>query len=233
MLVYSVIITFAFVIVFAVLSLIIYREGYISKIFVKLGWKENKAKVNWAVFSWNNMLEKLDYQADIVFFGDSIIRGSDFRKYFPDKKIVNLGYSGDNLSGMLQRVTMIKALKPSQIFILGGINGMTDKNVKQNAIIYAKLLDRIMETVPDAKIYVNSLLPLSSEKEKSICKNKTIRYFNQLISNVAQKKQIEFIDIYSVYEKDNMLNPDLTIDGIHLYPHAYDKWAKILMNYIK
>lgn len=232
MLCYSIIITISFVFILAAFSALIYRGGYTDKIFVKLGWKEYKAKQNWAVFSWNNMLEKLNYQADIVFFGDSIVRGSDFQKQFPHKKIVNLGYSGDTLSGMVERVSMIKALNPQQIFFLGGINGLTDKNVKKSAETYANLLDKISKAVPNAKIYVHCILPLSTEKEKKICKNETIKYFNKLISEIAVKREITFIDIYSMYEKDCVLNPDLTIDGIHLHPHAYDRWAEVLKEYI-
>ena len=232
MLWYSIIVTFFSLIILTAFCLLLYREGYVTKIFVKLGWIENRAKINWTAFSWNNMLEKLNYKADVVFFGDSIIRGSDFQKTFPNKRIVNLGCSGDTLAGMSERVNMIKALNPKQIFILAGINGLTDKNIEMSIKTYEGMLDKIKENNPDSKIYVHSVLPLSELKEKTICKNKTIKLFNEKISVLAYKKDIMFIDIYSIYEKNGVLNPELTVDGIHLHPYAYDNWANVLKKYI-
>lgn len=232
MIIYLIITTIILILVLFVLGLIICREGYVAKIFVKLGWRKNIVKQNWAVISWNNMLEKLNYEADIVFFGDSIIRGSEFNKHFIDKKIVNLGYTGDTLSGMLQRVTMIKAVNPNQIFILGGINGLTNKNVEKSIAIYDKLLDKISEILPDKKIYVHSILPISSKRETKICDNKTIKRFNQLIAKLTKEKGIEFIDIYPFYEKDGVMNPDFTTDGLHINQKAYDIWVNVMKNYI-
>lgn len=230
---YLAIVTIMFLLTFVALCIVVYRAGFIDKILVKLGVKQATAKRNWAVFSWNNMLEKLNYQADIVFFGDSIIRGSDFQKNFPDQKIVNLGYSGDTLAGMIERVPMLRALNPKKIFILAGINGLTDKNYRTSASTYGKLLNSIKEALPDADIYIHSLLPLSLEKQKQICKNETIQAFNRLLSDLASERSITFIDLYALYEKEGVLNPDLTVDGIHLHPHSYEPWASVLKGFVQ
>lgn len=229
---YAIAVTVLFVFVSVAFVALAHRGGYFRKLFVKLGWRNPKTTTNWAVFSWNNTMEKLDYQADIVFFGDSITRGSDFRKDFPNKKIVNLGYSGDTLAGMVGRVSMIKAMNPKQVFILGGINGLTNQNAVQCAKTYEKLLDAVKEALPETRIYVQSVLPLSSEKEKAICKNETIIFFNQRIRELAEARELPFIDLYSLYVKDGVMNPELTVDGIHLNPHAYGRWAALLEKYI-
>lgn len=232
MLAYAILITAFCILLLIVLGMLIHRNGYLQKILVKLGLKEQKEKTNWAVFSWNNTMEKLDYQADVVFFGDSIIRGSDFRKQFPHKKIVNLGYSGDTLSGMIKRIPMITAMHPQQVFILGGINGLTNRNADRCIAVYEKLLNEIRQAMPFTKIYIHSLLPLSSEKERKICKNQTILCFNQRLRSLAEARNIPFIDLYTLYAKDGVLNPDLTVDGIHLFPHAYERWATALHPYL-
>lgn len=229
---YSFIVTVLLSFVLVAFCFVAHRAGYIDKILVRLGKKQATAKPNWAVFSWNNMLEKLNYQADIVFFGDSIIRGSDFQKEFPNQRIVNLGYSGDTLSGMIERVSMLRALNPRKIFILAGINGLTNKNYSVSAVTYGRLLDKIKEALPNADIYIHSLLPLSEQKQKRYCKNETVKAFNRLLSDLAAEKGITFIDIYSLYEKEGVLNPDLTVDGLHLHPHSYDRWARALKDCI-
>ena len=140
MLMYSIIVTVFCIVFLSVLVMILYREGYVFRILGKMGLMEYKQKTNWAVFSWNNMIEKSDMNADIVFFGDSITRGSNFHKRYPNKKIINLGFSGDTLTGMVARVEMIKAFKPEQIFVLGGINGLTNMNIDKSIKTYSRLL---------------------------------------------------------------------------------------------
>lgn len=233
MIYYAMIITAFAVLFFLAFAFIFVRSGYLGKILVKLGLAEQKSKPNWAVFSWNNTIEKLDYKADIVFFGDSLIRGSDFRKNFRDKKIINLGYSGDTLAGMVERVSMVKALFPKQVFLLGGINGLTNTNVDRCARKYAELLDKLSAELPESEIYVQSLLPLSTEKERSICTNESIKSFNHKIEALAIERKMIYIDLYTIYELDGKINPELTKDGIHLLPSSYDIWAKAIEKYIK
>ena len=232
MFMYSIIITLFCIISLTISALILYREGYLFRILGKLGVIEYKPKRNWAVFSWNNMAEKLDMEADIVFLGDSITRGSNFHKRYPNKKIINLGLSGDTLSGMLTRVQTIKAFNPKQIFILGGINGLTNLNIDKSIKTYSRLLKKIKSSIPDAKIYVQTVLPISKAKEKNICKNKTIIIFNKMLSELATEYGVVFIDLHTSYFTDGVLNPELTVDGLHLYPFAYDKWENILDDYI-
>lgn len=70
----------------------------------------------WARVGWTNTIEKLHSIFDIAFFGNSITRGSDFQLNFADKKIINLGYSGDNILGMIKRVPMIQKSNAECIF---------------------------------------------------------------------------------------------------------------------
>ena len=169
-LMYAVIVSVVAVVGWMAALLLAVKAGYLTKILVKLGLKEQQAKINWTAFSWDSCLKKLEYKADVVFFGDSIVRGGDFHKAFPDKKIVNLGCSGDTLSGMSNRISMIEAVSPEKIFFLGGINGLTDYNLANCVKKYTALLEQMKKTNPNAKIHVHSLLPIAKEKEKSICK---------------------------------------------------------------
>lgn len=190
------------------------------------------SEIDWAVVSWNNTLLKLDYDADIVFFGDSITRGSDFRQYFPDSKIVNLGYSGDSLKGMLGRVSAVAAVKPEKVFLLGGINGLTDTNADICMENYASLLNSLKEALPDAQIYIQSILPVSRENEDIYCHNTAIVDFNAKLVELAEDNDATFVDLYRLYELNGEMNPELTVDGVHLKSDAYDLWAAEIEQYI-
>lgn len=229
---YTVIITIIAIISVSLFVLLFIKVGMLSKLLFKLGFIKQKSNINWSAFSWESCLKKLEYSADVVFFGDSIIRGGDFHKAFKDQRIINLGSSGDTLSAMLRRVSMVEAVNPKKIFFLGGINGLSNMNIKKCVEQYSELMDALKRSAPDAQIYVHSLLPISKSKEKKICSNKTIREFNERIKNIAVEKGLTFIDLYPLYEKDGSMNPEHTIDGLHLKPEAYGFWFDEIREYI-
>ena len=93
------------------------KTNYIASKLERLGIMKidpTKRGDYWCLQGWTNTLEKLHLDVDVVFFGNSITRGSSFEKYFPDVSICNLGYSGDNTDGMLLRVNQIKAVNPER-----------------------------------------------------------------------------------------------------------------------
>lgn len=230
--VYAIIATTIILLILAAFILVFHHAGYDEKLFVKLGFKEQTSKINEAVLSWERCLEKLEYDADVVFFGDSITCLGDFQKYFPNIKICNLGHGGDSLSGMINRISMIQSVNPEKVFLLGGINGLTDLNLDNCVSKYAQLLDLLEESLLDTEIYIQSVLPISSAKELSICHNSTITRFNAEIKELAETHDLEYIDLYSLYELNGEMNSQLTLDGVHIKPDAYDLWAEKISKYI-
>lgn len=226
------IITIAFAVTFLGFAILFFHGNYDAKILAKLGVQSKAMTTDWAVVGWNNTMEKLDYDADVVFFGDSIICGSDFREYFPEKKIVNLGYPGDTLIGMKQRIPAIIALSPKKVFVLGGINGLTDANIDMALNEYCDLLKELKTALPMSEIYVQSVLPISQSKERMVCHNTTIVEFNQSLEWIAVEQGMTYVDLYSLYELDGQMNSELSKDGIHLWPEAYGRWADAIKGYM-
>ena len=229
---YEIIVTIIAVIGIMSFLMLLIKSGYFSKFLVRFGILESKSKTNWTAFSWESCLIKENLKADIVFFGDSIVRGGEFQKRFENVKIVNLGCSGDTLSGMISRVSTVKALNPKKIFVMGGINGLTDYNINKSLVTYKKLIDEIKNNLPNASIYIHSLLPISKNKEKQICKNKTIINLNNELRKYSENKDIQYIDLYDLYSKNGKINPELTVDGIHLKQEAYCIWMNEIEKYI-
>ena len=188
----------------------------------------------WSIRGWTNTLEKLHLDMDVVFFGNSITCGSSFEKYFPNVKICNLGYPGDNTDGMLLRTGQIKAVNPEKIFIMAGINGLHIQTEKVFTEKYATMVDSIKLAVPTAKIYLQSILPVnpSMKAGKGFSKEKIARC-NELVQKIAEQKGCVYIDLYRLYAVDGIMPEELTRDGVHLYPKAYDRWAKEIKKYIE
>lgn len=229
---YPIIITVLAVCLLAALIFVTVRSGYGTKVLTKLGILTPEEEKNWTAVGWSNTLEKLDYDADIVFFGDSITRESDFRKYFPEKTIVNLGCPGDKLKGMPERVSAIAAVKPEKVFILAGINSLHDGNIEECIKEYRILLDALTAALPNAEVFLQSVLPIEPKWEDITCHNSVIVEFNRRLSALAEEYKMTYVDIYSAYVLDGQMNPALSRDGLHLKPAEYSHWAEVIAQYI-
>ena len=236
---YAILITIAFLVEAIVSALIFHRVGYDKKDLEKMEVIENThsqniESQNKAILAWDNCLQKMDYDADVVFLGDSITRDSDFGKYFDEQRIVNLGLGSDTIMGMIDRIPMVVSVKPEKIFLMGGINGLNDDNIDDCAKSYSELLDKLHSALPDAEIIVQSVLPIAIKQEtanKNNCHNTSIEQFNARIEEIAAERCIDYIDLYSLYYLNGEMNPSLTRDGVHLHPEAYDLWANAIRSY--
>lgn len=186
----------------------------------------------WALYGWTNTLNKLRIEADIAFFGNSITADSDFQSEFPDKKIVNLGYPGDNIKGMLRRIPMLSAVNPKKIFIMAGTNDLVHVSLEEYTSRYKCLIKAIKDSNPQSSIYIESVLP-SNHKLSDYAPNKKIQQANAILHDIANTFDCTFIDLYNLYvDNDNELIIDLTKDGVHLLPESYKIWSESIKNYI-
>ena len=213
------------------------KTNYINSKLERLGIMEidpTKRGDYWSIVGWTNTLEKLHLDVDVVFFGNSITRGSCFEKYFPNVSICNLGYPGDNTDGMLLRVNQIKAVNPEKVFVMAGINGLHVQTEQVFTEKYATLVDSIKQAVPTAKIYLQSILPVNPSMKAGKSPNKEkIAKCNEIVRKIAEQKRCFYVDLYSLYAVDGIMPEELTRDGVHLYPEAYDRWANEIKKYIE
>lgn len=217
----------------AALLALFFHGNYGRKLLVKLDLRNPLPSESAALKAWENSLEQLDCDADVVFFGDSLTRLSDFRPYFPGIRICNLGMSRDTVEGMLRRVGMVQAVSPKLVFVEGGINGLGDAGMDKVLDQYARLMDSLREALPGAKIVIQSCTPLSRKCERIFaCSNETIRAFNGELRRLAEARGMPFVDLYGLYERDGMIDPDVTRDGAHLKDEAYAPWAETIRPYI-
>lgn len=187
----------------------------------------------WSIHGWTNMLEKMNYDSDIVFFGNSITRDGDFQKHFNKQKICNLGFGSDNMDGMIFRIGQIKAVNPEKVFVMAGINGLqvqTDKAFEEK---YQRMVDSIKSSVPEAVVYLQSILPVNHSMKKGVASAAKIRKANEIIAKIAARSNCVYVNLWSLYEKDGEMPKELTRDGVHLFLEAYDRWADEIKRYIE
>lgn len=178
------------------------------------------------VASWNNCISKLDMEVEVVFFGDSHTAGGDWQRAFPDVKSINLGYIGEDVKGMLRRVEAIKAVKPKKVFLMAGINGLKYQSLDDFEFWYAALIDSIRAAVPEAELYIESILPITSYSD--YCENAKIREANAILQRMAAERNLHYINVYEAYAQDGALPDAMSYDGLHLTEEAYELWYEAI-----
>jgi len=208
------------------------RGHWISRHFEKSQPDESQQPDYWSVVGWNNTIRKLNYDCDICFFGHSQIAMSDFQNTFPHKKIVNLGYPGDNVDGMLRRVDPLRQLNPEKVFVMCGVNslGMADTTFQKK---YHTLVDSVRRTVPHARIYLFNILPERDGDLGEARLNAKIQSRNKYIAHYASSKGLTCIDLFTPFcDKETKLKAEYSIDGLHIDPDGYTLWASLIEEYI-
>ncbi|MDD2244672.1 MAG: GDSL-type esterase/lipase family protein [Dysgonamonadaceae bacterium] len=174
----------------------------------------------------------------ILFFGNSITQGGMWKSYFPDFDVVNRGIIGDNTEGMLARMDEICAAKPQKFFIMAGINDISQNRTNKEIIAnYRDIISILRAVSPHTEIYIQSVLPINNDFAKYkrlIGKEQQIVDLNNQLKLLAYQKHITFINIFPLYAgADGRLKKELTSDGLHLKPQAYNSWVNIINNYVK
>lgn len=119
-----------------------------------------------------------------------------------------------------------------KIYIMLGINELGWSKAKTFHDQYAKLIDRVREDHPEAKIVLQSIPPVSAKQEakKTYVNNARISDYNEIIRTLAEEKQCYFLDVAACLTgEDGLLPKDLNFDGIHLNPAG----CKIWLNYLR
>ena len=186
---------------------------------------------NDCVVSWTTSIRQLNYEADVVFFGNSITEGGNWQPQFSDVKIVNLGYIGEDTKGMLRRVVQIQSLHPKKVFIMAGINGLKYQTMDEFQTNYSHLIDSVRKALPQCEIYLESILPVTSKSK--FCSNDKIIKANQWIKDFAGKNSFVYVDLFSLYAVDNSLPESFSYDGVHLCENAYNIWYEEVKRWLK
>lgn len=211
------------------------KEGYWNSILVRVHVRDAKKELPtdyWSVRGWSSCLKKMRIKCDVCFFGHSQIEMSDFQKDFPSKKIVELGYPGDNLDGMIRRVKQIRYVGPKKIFLLAGTNSIDyEKNDFEEK--YKKLVSLIRKDNPKCRLYILSILPQREGSLGKAANNSIIKERNSFISNFCKRERITFIDIYFLCaSKNGELLQKYTKDGVHINNECYNLIANNIRVFI-
>lgn len=235
-------IVFIIFLIVALINISCFKTDFCYRVLAKYGFmdysiSESRHRIEYRCLEgWYNTLLKMDVQADLVFYGNSITYESDFQRCFPKKRVLNLGCNRDDLDDMIHRAFIIKSVHPKKIFVLGGINRFMDITLKDFESKYKLLVDTISSQNPSATIFLQSILPVNPDLELGAryidCLDK-IKEANVIIKNIATNRKFIYVDLYNAYQNNGSLPRIFTRDGIHLKPDAYRIWATTIKQYVE
>lgn len=185
-----------------------------------------------------------DYFGDACFIGDS--RELGFGMYSQLDNITVYAEKGIQIykaatkafiSTPEGKITIAQALEQNRgrfgkVYIMFGLNEMGWGDDETLDEYYYNLIDYIKQTQPDAVIYLQSIIHVTSAKAASnpVFSNESIDERNEHLKEIAKKEHIYYLDLNEIFtDENNGLIADSTTDGVHLKSQYILLWKEYLM----
>jgi lysophospholipase L1-like esterase len=186
-----------------------------------------------------------DYFKDAVFVGDSLTEGLSLYGEMDDATIIGeTGMSAYtsvahkfSINGKSQYIAdATAATKLDKIYLLLGSNDIAEGySASKFTGYYGELISDLKSKCPDAKIYVQSVFPVTSKYELKkqlsgvYVTNEKIDQYNVALKAMCADDGATYLDVASVLKgPDGKLPLSASDDGMHLRKAYYDKWFAYL-----
>lgn len=192
----------------------------------------------------NSSKKKIVFDETVAFIGDSRTQG--LIMYTGLSRVQDYSYIGLMVDtaitkefvkiGNGQKVTLLEDMKNKNIkkvYIMLGVNELGWSYPSVFKIKYEELIDEIRKVKPNCDIYIQSIIPVTKSKDKSdkIYNNANIKKFNALIKEVANEKNVKYLDVQSsLIDSEGYLPENASTDGIHVGQDYCEKWLEFLKN---
>lgn len=165
---------------------------------------------------------------DYVLLGDSRAVGFFYYEFLPEDRV--LAESGATILYLQEHIPDIEKLNPSSIFLCFGLNDVSigiwntpTEYVEQ----FRDIIREIQEKLPDASIYISSILPAHDSAFDRASEWREIPTYS-----LAVKEMCDGIDRCYYVDNDALAAQYTDLwqpDGIHLQPDFYEHWAANLI----
>ena len=176
---------------------------------------------------------ELSYFDNALFIGDSRTVGikeyGDFKNsdFFCDQGLSAYKINDAKINGVTFD-SAIDAKQYGKVYVMLGINevGMDHEYV---LTAYRAIIEKIKVHQPDAIIYIQGNLHVSSFAEDGVINNAGIDDLNKGMASLADNKRVFYIDINELYDDEyGYFNSGYTTDGVHPLAMYYTQWCEWL-----
>ena len=186
------------------------------------------------------------YFDDAAFIGDSRTQGLQLYTGLPNATfyatqglMVDTCFSKKFVKAGGGKITIPDAMKNQtfkKVYIMLGVNELGWAYEKVFIQKYGEVVDKVKELQPDAKIYVQSILPVTKAKSDgdAIYNNTKISRYNELIEQMCREKGVTYLHVADAVGLDNGALPaGSATDGVHLNREYCYKWLDYLKTHTK
>lgn len=151
---------------------------------------------------------------EIYFVGDSLIARWDLQKSFPTCETHNDGVSG---TGIRYIESKKNTYHNCTIVALSGTNDVFSERSDLESYVFRYI--NALKTTGASSVYILSIPPrLYNENDI----NKYIVSLNRLLQEQCKRSGMTFVDVYDDLCREETLNSQYTLDGIHLNEYGYE-----------
>lgn len=188
--------------------------------------------------------EKIVYRNNkVLFLGDSITEQYDLENYFHNDDYINGGRGGNATGDILEQMKeRVYDYNPAKIFLMIGTNDGMTSDLEDNQAIknIEKIISDIQVTLPNTKLYVESILPVNDSDDEKIDhdmvrdrSNDNIKEMNQQIQDLCNEYQVTYINLYDkLIDDEGNLKLEYTREGLHMSDEGYQVITKELKKFL-
>ncbi len=167
----------------------------------------------------------------IVFFGNSITNMHEWWEAFDNYHIVNRGVNGAETPIMLEHFETILVGKPAKVFLMMGTNDLGTNGMNSPAFVannVRKAVKRLKKESPSTQVYVQSILPCTSNGLKNV---NDVPVANDSLKKICSEfPNVTYIDLYD--DLKGIASQTISYDGTHLTMAGYRTWCNKIAPYI-
>ncbi|MFQ4137443.1 GDSL-type esterase/lipase family protein [Nodosilinea sp. PGN35] len=173
----------------------------------------------------------------------TILLGDSLTLWFPASMLpgrktwLNQAISGENSTGLRDRLYLLDNTSPEAVFIMVGINDLIWGGSAADLVYNVrKMVDYLRQTHPQTRVVVQSILPHGGETSTWEGRDRLLTVSPDLIQTVngqlklvAVETGADYLNLYPLFVNgEGYLRPDLTTDGLHLNQNGYMVWRTAL-----
>lgn len=163
---------------------------------------------------------------DLFILGDS--RSEPFAYYELVDPAHVFAVKGLNLRRAEEGIDQAVAAAPGGLIFTYGLNDANGNWASTEDFIakYESVIDSYKAALPEAKIYISSIVPVTQHALSKDSTLEQIPAYNEKIKELCEKKGYYFIECGSLLsEHEDLFEPD----GQHFTKPLYDEWAKLMI----
>ncbi|MBH11082.1 MAG: hypothetical protein CMG74_12180 [Candidatus Marinimicrobia bacterium] len=183
-----------------------------------------------------SLFNSLEVEDDaMVMLGNSITASCNWSELFNNDRIINRGIGGDTTDGILKRIDFLKNCNPDAVFLMIGINDLSQGKTPDEIIInYERIVESILQNNIGLNLFIQSVLPINKNlfMLQPNYDNGKINILNQMIKKL-EGKRVKYINLYDKFlDSEGNLKKEYSNDGLHLTGLGYLQWREILIDTI-